>query len=164
MYDRLVSNDHPRGRVARHTTRLASYLAGAALVAAVILPATVRADDQDNIDYREHIMKTMGAELVIIGQIAQKKASPADLATFTQALATTAATAKSAFMPNTVGGEAKPEIWTNWADFSKRLDALAAATEDLANSSKGGDPTAAASKMATLGCKGCHDVYRLKKK
>ena len=164
MYDSPVLNDRPHGSMFRYAARLVSYLAGAALLAATILPMTARADDQDTIDYREHIMKTMGAEMVLINQIVQKKAPADGLATFTQGLAMTAATAKSAFATKMAGGEAKPDVWTHWADFSKRLDALAAATEDLANSSKGGDITAAASKVATLGCKGCHDVYRQKTK
>jgi cytochrome c556 len=137
-------------------------VAAAALLAAIVLPAIARADDQDSIDYRQHVMNTMGDQMVLINQILQKKAPADDLATFAQILAETAATAKSAFMPNVAGGQSKPNVWTNWADFSKQLDALVASTTDLANAAKSGGATAAAPKVAALGCMSCHNTYMQK--
>ena len=78
---------------------------------------------------------------------------------------TQAATAKKAFEPNVPGGDAKPEVWANWKDFSKRLDDLTAATAELAKTAKAGGIAAAGPKVQdALTCKGCHDVYREKKK
>ncbi len=151
------------GAAFRPAKRLLPSLVGAAaLLAITLLPAIARADDQDVIDYRQHIMKTMGAQMTLISQILQKKAPPEDLATFTQILAISATTARGAFMPNVAGGKSKPDVWTNWADFSRRLDALVAGTDDLAKAAKSGDVTATASKVAALGCMGCHDVYMQK--
>jgi cytochrome c556 len=133
------------------------------LTAIIILPVTARADDQDTIDYRQHVMKTMGEQMLLIDQIVQKKAPPDSLATFTQILAMTAATAKSAFTPNVAGGDSKPNVWTNWADFSKQLDELVASTGDLAKAANAGDVAAAAPKVAALGCMSCHAVYMQKK-
>lgn len=135
-------------------------MAGAALLAAItLLPAIARADDQDVIDYRQHIMKTMGDQMTLINQIIQKKASADDLATFTQILAIAASTSKSSFMPNVAGGKSRQDVWSNWADFSKRMDELVASTDDLAKAAKSGGLTAAASKVATLNCMSCHDMY-----
>ncbi|MGH8142067.1 MAG: c-type cytochrome [Steroidobacteraceae bacterium] len=163
MYEGLALNrPHTHGRASRRATRFILCLAGAVLLAAIILPTIARADDQDTIDYRQHIMKTMGQQMILINQIIQRKAPADDLATFTQILALNATTAKSAFMPDVAGGRAKPDVWKNWADFSKRLDELVASTSDLAKAAKAGGVTAAAPKVLALGCMGCHDMYRQK--
>ena len=138
----------------------------AALVLALILmsPIASRADDQDVIDYREHIMKTMGEEIAAMSQILQQKIPPDDLAVHVEILAVTAASAKKAFEPKVFGGEANAEVWANWSDFAKRLDDLTAATADLAKTAKEGGMAAAAPKVqSALSCKGCHDTYRQKK-
>ena len=145
-----------------HARRLLSYL-GAALLASIILaPTLARADDQDTIDYRQHIMKTLGDQMTLINLVIQKKAAPDDLSTFAQILATTATTAKSAFMPNVAGGKSRPNVWTNWADFSRQLDQLVASTADLATAAKSGGIAAAAAKVATLNCMSCHATYMQK--
>jgi cytochrome c556 len=124
-----------------------------------------RADDQDVIDYREHIMKTMGEQAAAIAQILQQKAPAENFAIHAQVLAITAATAKKAFEPKVVGGEAKPDVWAHWVDFAKRLDDLAAATADLASTAKSGGVSAAGPKVqSALTCKSCHDTYRVEKK
>jgi cytochrome c556 len=124
-----------------------------------------RADDQDVIDYRVHVMKTMGEQAAAIGQILQQKAPAENFAAHAQILAITAATAKKAFESKTPGGEAKPEVWTQWPDFAKRLDELAASTAELAELAKTGGPTAAAPRVkAALTCKNCHETYRAEKK
>ena len=127
----------------------------------VIFPHVAWADDQDVIDYREHIMKSMGEQVAAIGEILEQKVNPENLTTHVQILAVTAATAKSAFEPKVLGGKAKPEVWLHWADFAKRLDALTAATAELAKTAKDGGVAAAAPKaQSALTCKGCHDTYR----
>ena len=163
----FVSNSTPI-----RAKRVAVMLVGLVSLGALALPATVRADNQDTIDYREHVMKTMGAQVGAIQLIVQSKV-PADdtsnLATHLKILALTASTAKAAFKENVPGGEAKPNIWSGGglaADFSKRMDELAANTEALAKSA-GDNPNASevAGKLQNvLTCKGCHDQYREQKK
>ena len=126
--------------------------------------AAAQADDQDVIDYRRHIMHTMGEQVAVLGMILEQRAPATNLATHAQVLAVTASTAKKAFEPNIAGGEAKPEVWAQWADFAKRLDALVAASGELAKTAKAGNVAATAPKMKDLGCKGCHDTYRKPKK
>lgn len=157
-----------------HTTpfrvrRVAAMVAALASLGALALSATVRADDQDTIDYREHVMKTMAAQVGAIELIVQNKVPPEDssnLATHLKILALTASTAKAAFKDNVAGGEAKPNVWSGGAlaaDFSKRMDELAANTAALDKA--GGDAATVAGKLqSVLTCKGCHDQYREQKK
>jgi cytochrome c556 len=136
------------------------------LILAVLLSAaaTAHADDQDVIDYRRHIMHTLGEQAAVLGMILEQRAPATNLATHAQILAVTASTAKKAFEPNVAGGEAKPEVWSQWPDFAKRLDALVAAAGEVAKTAKGGNAAATAPKMKDLGCKSCHDTYRKPKK
>lgn len=145
-------------------TRLRKLMSGLALAMVVTASATAHADDQDVIDYRKHIMKTLAEQAGILGMILQNKAPADNLATHAQILATTATTAKKAFEPNVVGGEAKPAVWANWADFSKRMDAFVAAADELAKTAKTGDTAAVAGKVKELNCRGCHTEYREQKK
>jgi cytochrome c556 len=132
-------------------------LACAALLAGA--PA-VHADDQDAIDYRQHIMNTMQEQVAAIDMILKQQAPAENFATHVKVLAVAASTAKSAFQPKVPGGEAKPEVWTNWTDFANRLDKLVEAIGDLEKTTISGGLAAAGPKVqAALSCKGCHDTY-----
>lgn len=147
------------------TKRLRSAAGTLALVVVAITTSTANADEQDVIDYRRRIMKTMGEEAAVLGMMMQQKIPSTEFATHVQALAATAATAKRAFEPNVPGGDAKPEVWAQWPDFSKHLDELVVATGELAKTAKEGGMAAAGPKMKTaLNCKSCHDTYRVPKK
>jgi cytochrome c556 len=138
---------------------------GLTLIVVALAPLAVCADDEDVIDYRQHIMKTMEEQAAAIDMILQKTAPADNLATHVRILAVAASTAKKAFEPRVLGGEAKPEVWAQWSDFAKRLDALSAATDSLAKTAKEGGVAATASKIqAALTCQSCHDVYRVEKK
>jgi cytochrome c556 len=144
------------------TRRLTIGLACAVLLGGA---AAVRADDQDAIDYRQHIMNTMQEQVAAIDMILKQRAPAENFATHVRVLAVAASTAKSAFQPKVPGGEAKPEVWTNWTDFSSRLDTLVAALGDLEKTANSGGLAAGAPKVqAALSCKGCHDSYLLPKK
>jgi cytochrome c556 len=132
--------------------------------AAAFVATAARADEQEDIDYRQHIMRTMDEQMAAIQLIVQRKVPADNFATHMQIVAVTAATAKDAFTAASPGGGAKPAVWAKWADFSKRLDELVASTAALAKSAKeaGAQPNTA--KLDTLKCDGCHDIYREKKK
>lgn len=132
--------------------------------AAAFVTPDARAEDQDDIDYRQHIMKSMGEQMAAIQQILERKAPADNIATHVQIVAVAAATAKAAFKPASAGGNAKPAVWENWADFSKRLDELVASTAVLAKSANEGGVQATAAKLGTVKCKDCHDVYMEEKK
>ena len=104
-------------------------------------------------------MNTMDEQMAAIQQIIQHKAPADNFATHMQIMAVTAATAKAAFTAEVPGGRAKPDVWANWADFSKRLDELVTSTAALAKSAKEAGFEATAAKLGTLNCKGCHDIY-----
>ena len=134
-----------------------------ALFATSTLPLRVHADDQDVIDYRKHIMKTLGEQTAAITQILQQKAPTDNFTIHLQILATTSATALKAFEPKVLGGDSKPDVWANWADFSKRMNELAVNTAELAKTAKQNGIAAAAPKVPTaLACKSCHDIYEQK--
>jgi cytochrome c556 len=118
------------------------------------------ADDQEVIDYRRHIMAALHEQAALIDMIAKKKAPDGDFAIHAQAFAVTAAQAKKSFEANVEGGKSTPEVWSNWNDFSKRLDAMTAAAEELAKAAKTGGLAAATPKLqAALECNSCHAVY-----
>lgn len=146
-------------------TRLLPIVVALCLAASLTAPVVARADDQDVIDYRLHIMRTFESEVAAINLILQQKVPSDSFATHVKVLAVTAQTAKKAFEPEVAGGHAKPEVWTNWSDFAKRLDELAASTAELAKVAEAGGVAAAGPKVqATLTCKSCHDTYRVPKK
>jgi cytochrome c556 len=109
-------------------------------------------------------MKSMGEEVAALNQIAAGKASAADVAVHADVLRITAGLAKVAFTEKVPGGQSKPEVWTQWDDFSKRLDEMVAATTDLAKTAKQGGVAAVTPKLNGLSCKGCHDEYMVQKK
>jgi cytochrome c556 len=132
------------------------------ILATIFLATAVHADDEDVIDYRTHVMKTMGEQVAIIGMMLEGKIPADDFAKHVQVLAITAGTAKPAFEPDVPGGDARPAVWEEWPDFAERLDSLVAATAELAETAKDGGMEAAGPKVKeALSCKGCHDKYRV---
>lgn len=132
------------------------------MLAAMLAASTIAvADDQDAIDYRQHVMKTLGEQLAAIDMILARKAPADSFAVHVKVIAVTATQAKKAFETKVPGGNSKPEVWSNWADFAKRLDALAASSDELAKAAK--DASAAATVgpkiNSTLDCESCHKVY-----
>ena len=143
--------------------RAAVGLACAALLAHA---SAVHADDGDVIDYRQHSMKTMQEQVAAMDMILKQKAPAENFATHVKVLAIATSTAKNAFQPKVLGGEAKPEVWTNWTDFASRFDKLVAAVEDLEKTSSSGGLLAAGPKVQAVlqSCNSCHDTYLAPKK
>jgi cytochrome c556 len=134
---------------------------------AIFLPSMVSADDQSVIEYREHIMKTLDEQSAAVGMILSMAAPNDNTVAHLQAIALTAQIALKAFEPKVPGGEAKPEVWSNWADFSKRMNEFAKKTAEVAKlvKEKGADdPGLGEQVVDALSCKACHDVYRKEKK
>jgi cytochrome c556 len=123
-----------------------------------------RADDQDAIDYRELIMKELDAEAAALGMIVSGQVPPDSLSLQAKAIASSAKSALKAFEPKVPGGEAKPEVWAKWDDFSKRMQTFAQKSEEMAKVSESGNVQKVTELMIdALPCKACHDVYRQKK-
>ena len=144
--------------------RVSSYL-GAIAVAATALLSTAHADDKDVIDYREHIMNALNEQSAMLGQIVSTAIPNDNVAAHLDALALIASTALKSFEPKVQGGEAKPEVWAHWDDFSKRMNEFAQKTANAAKLAHTEGPDAALSNMLdVLTCKSCHEVYREEKK
>lgn len=138
------------------------YCSCAMLLAA--LP--VLASDQDAIQYREAVMKTLNEQAAALGQIASGAVPDDNMNAHMQILALAASTALKAFEPKVPGGKAKPEVWANWADFSKRMTEFAQETAAGAKIAKEQGKDAALVQLINYAnsCKGCHDMYRQEEK
>ncbi len=136
------------------------------LLLLLAVPASSRADDKDVIDYRQHNMKTLQEQTAIIGQIVSGAAPEANLPAHAEVIALAAQMSLKTFEQKVVGGESKPEVWTKWQDFSKRMNDFAAATRTFADTAKKGATLSEMTSILTqaLPCKECHDLYRDEKK
>ena len=145
--------------------RLSQFAASLAVAVLAGLPLAAQASDPtDVIDYRKHIMKTLGEQSAAKQATLQGKAPAENFVLHTQVLAVAASQALVAFKEKVEGGGSKPDVWAKWPDFEKRMKELAANTADLAKTAKEGGAAAAQPKLASaLTCKGCHDLYREKK-
>jgi len=136
----------------------------APLLALSLLPAAAHADDQDVIDYRKHIMATLQAQTAALGMIMSGAIPDDSLVAHMDIIAATAATALKAFEPRVEGGEAKPEVWAQWEEFSRRMNEFAAKTAAMAKTAhEQGKDEALLQVMDALTCKQCHDDYRVRK-
>lgn len=133
------------------------------LVAALAAPVTLLAENEDQIEYRLHIMRTLAAEMTAVDLILKEKAPVESLPAHARILSAAASTARAAFQEKAPSQHAKPEIWDNWTDFEQRIHALLAATQDLAKTAQSDGLAAARVKAQATAqvCKGCHDAYRV---
>jgi cytochrome c556 len=143
--------------------RQSLFAVGVALVP--LCPLAVHAADKDVIEYRMHIMHTLNEQSAALGQILSASIPDANAQAHLEAIALTASTALKAFEPKVAGGESKAAVWSNWADFSKRMNDFARLTREAAKVSKEkGFAAAGPNIIDALSCKTCHDVYREEKK
>lgn len=126
---------------------------------------TAQADDKDIIEYRQHIMNTLNEQAGALGQILSGAVPDDNVISHLDALSLTASTALKAFTPKALGGEAKPEVWANWADFSKRMNEFAKRSAEMAKKAhEQGKDAGLAEVVDALSCKSCHDTYRKEQK
>jgi cytochrome c556 len=136
----------------------------ASLLALSLLPAGSLADDQDVIDYRKHIMDTLQAQVAALGMIMSGAIPDDNVIAHIDIVAATAATALKSFEPKVEGGDAKPEVWAQWDDFSARMNDFAAKTAAMSKTAhEKGKDEALLLAMDALTCKQCHDTYRVKR-
>ncbi len=134
---------------------------GAAVLVAALLPSAIAADDKEIIEYRQHIMNTLNEQAAALGMIMSYAIPDDNAVAHFQAIALTAKTALKAFEPKVQGGEAKPDVWSNWADFSKRMNEFVQNSEAVAKAGTAQGKEAAMQRvLEALPCKGCHDIYR----
>jgi cytochrome c556 len=126
---------------------------------------SARGDDKDVIEYREHIMNTLNEQSAILGLMLSTSIPDDNAVAHLDTIALTASTALAAFEPKVPGGQAKPEVWSSWLDFSRRMNDFAKRTEQAAKVARErGKEEALSNILDALTCKGCHEVYRTEKK
>ncbi len=136
-------------------------IAGFALVATVAMAETESTDP--TVIARQTLMKTIGMNTKVLGDMAGGKAAFDVTAAEAAKVAIVAASAEIAakFEPNVTdaGSEAKPDIWTNWEDFTTKGMALNAAATALDASSV----ESIGAGMGAVGgaCGACHKAYRM---
>jgi cytochrome c556 len=136
-----------------------------ALAQAPASPAPISQEEADGIILdRQLVMQQLDKDTMALGEIVAG-IRPADkMADHAKAIAKGAKEAFTGFEPNVPGGAAKPEIWSNWDDYSKRMQAFVTASEAMAKAAETGNIVAVSELMIpALPCKQCHDVYRTKK-
>ncbi len=147
----------------KRLAKLTGGVAAMAMVAALVLPTAAQADDQDVIDYRQHIMNTMDAQTAALGKIMSYAIPDDNFASHLEVVALAAQTSLSSFKEEVHGGGSLPAVWEDWDDFSARMnefaDGLTAAAK-LAREE--GKDKALNAAFSALTCKQCHDVYRKK--
>ena len=138
-----------------------AFAVGLTLVAGIAFAETA-ATDADVIA-RQALMKTFGGAAKTLGGMASGDvAFDAAAAEAAKAvLVAGAAEIPAKFEKNAVdpGSEAKPEVWTNWADFLVKAKGMGDAASAL-------DATTIEGVQAGMGaiggsCKACHTTYRM---
>ena len=134
---------------------------GLTLIAGVAFAKTAATDP--DVIARQALMKTFGAAAKTLGGMASGDV-PFDAAAAEAAkavLVAGAAEIPAKYEKNAVdpGSEAKPEVWTNWADFVVKAKGLGDAAAAL-------DATTVEGVQAGMGgiggaCKACHSVNRM---
>ena len=114
---------------------------------------------------RQQLMIQIDKDSELLGEIVAGIAPASKLKETTAALARDAKESHAAFSMKVPGGRTKPEAWSNWADFSKRLDAFVAGAEKIAKLGETGSVPAVNDVLGdAMTCKACHDLYREPKK
>ena len=142
------------------------WVAPALVLQGLLCGGVALADDKSVIEYRQHLMKSLDGQAAALGQIVSGAAPDDNAAAHMEALALTAAIALRAFEPKVAGGDSKPEIWTKWPDFSKRMQEFAQKSAEATREikAKGKNADLATLIVDSLNCKGCHEIYRREKK
>ena len=125
------------------------------------------ADQAEGIIFeRQQIMTQLDKDTDKLGSIVAGELPADQLAATTLAIAKGAKESLAAFEPNVPGGRAKPAVWTNWADYSHRMQDFADKSAAMAKTAaETGDVAVVTALMGdALPCKQCHDLYREKKK
>jgi cytochrome c556 len=133
----------------------------AALLASAGAADAASPADEDVIAYRQHIMHSLQEQTAALGKIMSGAVPDDNAVAHMQALALIASTALKSFEPKVPGGESKPEVWSDWPDFSRRMEEFVRMTAKMSQAAQeGGKDAGLEHAIAALNCKGCHDDYR----
>ena len=143
------------------------FTIAAMLVSGAALSQGQPSKGEQALKYRKAVYQAMAWNVAPMGAMAQEK-MPYDASEFAMRADRVAALApmlSESYSPESrsvTGTKAKPELWTNRADFDSKMQDLVDRSATLAQVAKGGD--AAKSKAAFFdmanACKACHDKYK----
>ncbi len=122
------------------------------------------------INVRKAIFTLIGSNFRPVGDVLQGRAAyeSVDVPKSAGRVAFLAGLLNEAFPDNSASGDtrARPEIWSNRADFDKRVkdfqDHSAALVQIAAREKSGSDAFKAAAAAVGQDCKGCHENYKVK--
>ncbi|QII85862.1 cytochrome c [Bordetella hinzii] len=135
--------------------------------AAVAMPAAAQfAKPQDAVKYRQAALTVMASHFSRMQPVVRGQApyDAAQIKATVDILKTLAALPWAGFGPGTEGGDAKPEVWSNAADFKDKQQRLVDNVGKLSAAADSGDLAKVRAAFGDVGasCKACHDVYRKK--
>ena len=115
----------------------------------------------DDVDYRQNVMKTLGAQVEAMEMVLQGRAPAHDLEHHLAALAATSSQVLPAFEPAASGGNAKTAVWDDWGRlFETRRGNRRTGWAALRDASASAEFSFDLAREA-MHCTGCHDAYRL---
>lgn len=140
----------------------------AKIALAVALPlvplSAVHGQAEDPVLQRQLIMQQVDEDAEALGMIAAGLEPKTKMLEHSKSIAKSARESYEAFKQNAPGGRSKPEIWSNWADYSAKMEAWIANADKMVAAAEKGDSNGVTEIMVeALPCKGCHDVYRERK-
>ena len=161
----MVNNDEAAVRTLLPRAFSGRVLKAALAVTLPLVPlSTVHGQAEDPVLARQLIMQQLEDEAEALGSIAARITPPTKMAEHAHNVAKLARESYDSFKQNAPGGAAKPEIWTNWADYSKHMEAFIANADKMTKAADAGDVNGVTELLVdALPCKQCHDVYRQKK-
>lgn len=143
------------------------WLKGFLCVLCLTVPlTTVQAQsDETFIEYRQKIMKGIGASMGAVGDILKHKLPySGHIATHAHDINRLSKLITDAFKKDLSAGmtDAKPDIWQDWEKFAMAADQLGEESAKLAEVSAGADMEAIAAQVKAVGkaCGGCHKPFR----
>lgn len=124
-----------------------------------------KAEAEGIIFERQQIMMQLGKDADSLGKIVAGQLPAERLAPAAKAIAQGARESVEAFKQQVPGGQSRPEVWSNHADFAARMEKFATSAEAMAKAAETGNMTAVLGMMVeAMPCKECHDLYRERKK
>lgn len=152
------------GRVNRAGKGLAMAALALAAATASHGQAPAQEIDGDPVMDRQLVMQQLDKDSRMMGMILAGIEPKTKLVEVADALARDAKEVRASFQSKTPGGATKPEAWSNWEDFSKRLDDMVTKTEHMAEVAKTGNFNGVTELVAdAIPCRSCHTVYRVPK-
>lgn len=142
------------------------YAASAAYAETAAPAAALSKDEADSLIYeRQQAMIQLEKDADLIGSIVAGEVPPDKLAETARSLAAGAKDSAELFKREVPGGNAKPEVWTQHADYAARMDKFVAKSAEMAKVAETGNVNSVIELLVdAMPCKECHDVYRIPKK